>query len=482
MNKINIKFFLNKEFKNINVTADISVLEYIREYSGLTGTKLGCGEGDCGSCTIAVGTYRDGEIKYKAVNSCLMPVAKMQNKHIVTIEGLAKDENNLHQIQKSTIKNHATQCGFCTPGINMSLFCYLINHQEKPELKEALQALEGNLCRCTGYESIKKTAEENVEIYKKEKFLVPDYFEEVKNKLSDFHENITYNSRYYIPQNKTELFDFLKKNKDAKIISGGTDIMVSKKVKGVEYKSLVDISEIDDFNFINFENNNIIIGANISLSQIIDNNLIKKHFPILPEALLQIASVQIRNIASITGNICNASPVADTAAILMAANAKLIIASENNKSRKININDFYLGYKQIDIKNTEVVQAIEIPIENDLLFSFEKTSKRKSVDISTVSSAVSIKVENNIIKKINIAFGGIAATPIALTEIKKFLTEKKITEEIINQSAELAMQSVNPISDMRGSEEYRKLLVKNHIIKHFHKLFSNDEMNLNYFN
>lgn len=471
MNKINLKFFLNKEYKNINIPANISVLEYIREHSGLTGTKLGCGEGDCGSCTIAVGTYCDGEIKYKAVNSCLMPVAKIKNKHIITIEGLANDNNNLHQIQKSTIKNHATQCGFCTPGINISLFCYLINHQEKPELNEAIQALEGNLCRCTGYESIKKTAEENVEKYKHEKFIVPDYFEEIKNKLADFHEDIIYNSTYYTPQNKTELFDFLKKNSEAKIISGGTDIMVSKKVKSVEYKNLVDICEIDEFNFITFENNKIIIGANITLSQIIDNNIIKKHFPILPEALLQTASVQIRNTATITGNICNASPVADTAAILMTADAKLIIASENNKSRKININDFYVGYKQTDIKNTEVVQAIEIPIENDLLFSFEKTSKRKSVDISTVNSAVAIKTENNIIKKINIAFGGIAATPISLTEIKKFLTEKNISEEIINQSAELAMQSVNPISDMRGSEQYRKILVKNHIIKHFNKLF-----------
>lgn len=477
MNTININFFLNKKFKNINIPANITVLEYIREYSGLTGTKLGCGEGDCGSCTISVGTFLNGEVKYKAVNSCLMPVAKMHNKHIVTIEGLAQDENELHPVQKSIIENHATQCGFCTPGISMSLFCYLINHQKNPKIEDAVKALEGNLCRCTGYKSIKKSALQDIEQIKTKKFVVPEYFDEIKNKLSKIiiDKKIINSSSYYLPQNKTQLFNFLKKNNDTKIINGGTDIMVSKKVKGIEFDSFVDISEIKEFNHINFENNKIIIGANVCLNEIIDNSLIKQYFPVLSKTLLQMASVQIRNVATITGNICNASPVADAAVVLMAANAKLIIASKNNKSRKINIKDFYLGYKKIDIKNTEVVEAIEIPIDKSLLFSFEKTSKRKAVDISTVNSAISIKVKDNIIKKINIAFGGIAATPILLKDVENFLTEKNITEKVILDAAVLAMKSVNPISDMRGSEQYRMLLVKNHIIKHFHKLFSSYE-------
>ena len=470
MDKIQISFFLNKEFKNIIVPADITALEYIREYSGLTGTKLGCGEGDCGSCTIGVGTYHDGAVKYMAVNSCLMPVAKMQHKHIITIEGLANDENNLHPIQQSIVENHATQCGFCTPGINMSLFCYLLNNKN-PELHNALSALEGNLCRCTGYESIKKVAEKNVVKYKAEQFTVPYYFEEIKNKLSLLKKDTTPSTAYYLPHNTTELFNFLKEHKQATIINGGTDIMVNKNIKGAKYNSLVDISEVNEFHYTTISDQTITIGANITLNDIINNKEIETFFPILKETLSQMASEQIRNIATLSGNICNASPVADTAVILMAAKADLLLASSNNTLRKVNIKDFYLGYKKIDIKNTEVLQAIEIPTERNILFSFEKTSKRKAVDISTVNSAISISINGNTIEEINIAFGGIAPTPIYLTAVNEFLTGKQITEKIVNTAANMAIQGIRPITDMRGTEQYRILLVKNHIIKHFHKLF-----------
>jgi len=335
MNTVNIRFFLNNELKDINIPAGITALEYIREYSGLTGTKLGCGEGDCGACTIAVGTYRNGTVKYEAVNSCLMPATKMHLKHIVTIEGLAPGEQLLHPIQLSIVENHATQCGFCTPGINMSLFCYFINNQKTPVLEDAVKSLEGNLCRCTGYKSINESVLQDVRQIETGNFVVPPYFEKIKKAFPELiaGSKPPNNKSYYLPQTKKDLFKLLEKNKNAKIINGGTDLMVNKELKNIAYPCLIDIAGIDELRNIEKHNNEIIIGATVTLSDIINSDLIKKYLPVLRETLQQMASVQIRNVATLTGNVCNASPVADSAVVLMVAGAKLNIVSGENKQR-----------------------------------------------------------------------------------------------------------------------------------------------------
>ncbi len=472
MSNIRIQFYLNNDFKNIEIPHNITVLEYIRNYAGLTGTKLGCGEGDCGTCTVAIGTLKNGQMFYKAINSCLVPAAKMHHKHIVTIEGISNGKH-LHPIQTAILENHATQCGFCTPGITMSLFTYFFENN-KPEYNSLRLALEGNLCRCTGYQSIKNAATWSINHFSNKNFEYPAYFENIKLKLQNLiGKNIntnTENSNYIIPKTKTELFHYIKNNSNATIIAGGTDLFVQRNLQNVYYDKLIDISEIDEFHNINFENNTITIGSAATLSEIFVNKYIKKHFNILHKTIEIMASKQIRNIATLSGNIANASPVADSVPVLLSAEALLYISSPEGM-RKLTLDMFYQGYKQIDLNKNEIIEKIEIPLKSGCIYSFEKSSKRKSVDISTVNSSLSVSVKNSIFKEIHIAFGGIAPTPVTLKNVEQFFLGKQITEKTIIHGAKMAAGEVKPITDMRGGETYRRLLVQNHIIKHFHKLF-----------
>ena len=471
MPDIHIKFFLNNRLVDTTVPFNTTALEFIRNRAGLTGTKLGCGEGDCGTCTIALGKPVNGDIRYKAVNSCLIPVAKLHHKHVVTIEGISEG-NQLHPIQTAILEEHATQCGFCTPGITMSLFAYLAGNKN-PDDKGVRLALEGNLCRCTGYLPIKKASERSVEYFASRSFAFPSYFKDVQARLNQLikeNQPVDENKHYFIPKTEKELLDYLDKNPDSVKIAGGTDLMVIRNLRDTVYPKMADISEIDELQYVRFDNETLYIGANATLSDVLENDEIGKRFRVLTEALELMASKQIRNIATVSGNIANASPIADTATVLLASEAKIHLASARNR-RTIPLNDFYISYKKTELKPEEIIENIEIPLPEGYLYSFEKSSKRKAVDISTVNSAVAVLVKNNVIEDIRIAYGGIAPVPIRIKEAERFLKGKALKEDVILKAASTAMENVKPITDMRGSEEYRKLLVKNHLIKHFHKLF-----------
>ncbi len=470
MQEIRLQFFLNDEFKDILIPANTTVLEYIRNGAGLTGTKLGCGEGDCGSCTIAVGELVDGEMVYKAVNSCILPVAKMHHKHIVTVEGISEGEN-LHPLQTAVLEYHATQCGFCTPGITMSLFGYL-SAAQKPNEDEMRLALEGNLCRCTGYKSVKLAAGSGLEYFKDKDFEFPAYFHEVKRRLLELsgEENHVSSENYFVPANRNRLIDYLKKNKDVKVISGGTDLFVLRNLRNVKYGKLLDVSGVKEFKNIEINGQYISIGGSVTLSELLENVVLNEKFPLLAGAVKLMASKQIRNVATLAGNIANASPVADSVPVLLAADARLQLVSAEGM-REIHLKDFYIDYKKTALKENEIIEKILIPVDDGYLYSFEKSSKRKAVDISTVNSALSLKVDNNTITDVKIAYGGIAAIPVRLAAVENFLKGKAMNEKVINDAAIKAQESVKPITDMRGSDIYRKTLVKNHIIKHFYKLF-----------
>jgi len=465
----NISFFLNRQPITTTVFPKQTVLHFLRNELNLTGTKEGCSEGDCGACTIVVGTLKDNKVCYRAVNSCLMPAVRMHGKHIVTIEGLGTPDK-LHPIQKTILDYHGVQCGYCTPGIIMSLFALFLCNP-KPSQTEINDALEGNLCRCTGYESIKNA----ISFLSKQKFtIIPKYFNKVKKSLLAISKKIetipTTEHRYFFPQSVNELFEILKQY-DAKIINGGTDVMVDINIKKQKYPVIVDISAIQELNFVHEKKNTIIIGATTTFSDILSNTIIRQNLPILYLAVSQLGSKQIRNVGTLAGNIANASPIADATTALLALNAKLIIKSDTQQ-RKINLSDFFISYKKTALKPNEIIYAIEIPITNNLT-TYEKSAKRKSVDIASVSSSISLKYNNNTIRDIIIAFGGVAPIPFIAHKTCNFLKNKPINKNIIKQASEIAYQEVNPISDIRGSEQFRRILVRNHIIKHFNKLFPN---------
>lgn len=490
---VHITFWLNGKQLTISVPPGMTALELLNNKLSLTGTKSSCNEGDCGACTVVLGSVKDGKIKYRAVNSCLYPAFRLQDQHLITVEGLS-DEYYLHPVQEALLDMHGTQCGFCTPGFVMSILGMLLN-KINPSEAEILSALEGNLCRCTGYDSILKAVNLAKNKLKKEKHLLPEKLKLVEKQLlnSSFackYEDISNIESWdtvqsFIPKTMSELWDnirYCKPRGSFKLLSGGTDLMVLANIQHIRPLYYIDLSNIQDLQRIvlkreqastkdSSQRDIIEIGANVTMTELMHDKQIIKHIPVLVRALSQMASTQIRNSATLAGNIANASPVADGATTLLALEAEVIIA-KRNAERRIKLSEFYHGYKQTELKPDEVIKAIAIPLPetNKVFFNFIKSAKRKAVDISGVVSAIKIEYKDKIISHVSISFGGVAPYPALAHQTMVFLHRKKIESNWFEHAAELAMSEFKPISDVRGNEDYRSLLIKNHLIKHLHAL------------
>jgi xanthine dehydrogenase small subunit len=484
---LNIKFYLNDKYVEVTVTPETTALNLIREQLLHTGAKEVCAEGDCGACTIALGQWRNKQFSYQAINSCLLPAARLHGSHVITVEGLAAGDK-LHVIQQQMLEHHAVQCGYCTAGMVMALFCLLTNNPT-PNLEDIYAALEGNLCRCTGYVAIRKAAmalssllQNSISVTSQLNFL-PAFAEHIKNDIQNIPP-IVYVSlqktaadiceAYYLPTTIAELFACMNQHKTKfKIMNGGTDLMVPANLQGIFPECFIDISSIDALNHISKTNGEIIIGAGVKLNEILHNELIQQDLPILAQAISLMASNQIRNIATLAGNIVNASPIADTACVLLALDASVTLLSKAGE-RQVKLADFYHDYKVIELKkDTEIISKVAIIPESGMC-SFEKTSKRSALDIATVNSAIFMqKANNDIVTKCRIAFGGVAKTPVLAKNSASYLIGNKITPEVIAKVAKLAAEEFQPIADVRGSAEYRKILIHNHILKHLKKAITN---------
>ncbi len=456
----NIEFILNQKNISTNSNPAQTLLDFIRIDEGLKGTKEGCREGDCGACTVLIGEIINNQLKYISVNSCLFPIGNAMGKHVVTIEGL--NNESLTPIQEEFNNEGASQCGFCTPGFVNSLTGYVIENKELNR-HEAENALAGNICRCTGYASIKRTAnnvisrvnELNIDSEKRIQSLVkenilPKYFLGIQDKLE------LLKSSYSVIENSRT------------IIAGGTDLFVQKadallseEISFTKDIELHKIIVIDNFCHI---------GSGVTIEQFRNSQVINEYFPNLSSQLNLFASLPIRNSATIGGNIVNASPIGDSSIIFLALNSELIINNSVHE-RKIKLSNFYKGYKDIDLSVNEIVREIvfELPTQS-VKFNFEKVSKRTHLDIASVNSAIMVSTDNGIIKSIRLSAGGISPIPLFLENTSQFLLNKKVNSEIILEALKIAQSEISPISDIRGSEEYKRLLLNQLIKAHFIKL------------
>ena len=464
-----IELFLNGKKQHHDIPPGISTLHFLHRELGLFGTKCSCNEGDCGTCTVVVCYPQGDEIIYKAINSCLYPAAKLHGKHLLTIEGLGNPEV-LHPIQKALLDYHGTQCGYCTPGFVMSLFALLASNQH-PDRERILACLEGNLCRCTGYVSILEAAEylsANFDI----SAILPSWcrtieveLKEAKTKPEHIIKITSVNymcERYFLPQNLAELFAIMQQNPDHKIICGGTDIMVQVNIQRKKYPCLIDISELEDVPSINASDTHLTIGAKVTYSELLESTLVATHLPALQRVIRSIASEQIRNFATLCGNVGNASPIGDTLPILLVLDAVLWLVSASGE-RRIPMNEYFLDYKQTKLAPDEIIKSIEIPLPSlDTYIDFSKAAKRKSVDISSISSAIFILMKNNQIEDIHLALGGVAKTPVLVPGLASFVTGKPISA--LKDFADNVAQEYSPISDVRGSSSYRRRMIKNHLL------------------
>jgi xanthine dehydrogenase small subunit len=453
-----ISFILNGNSVSAKIESQTSALETLRRHFGLNGSHEGCNEGDCGACTIGIASP-DDRTKFYAIASCIYPAFKLNGKIVVTIEGLA-DGGELHPIQRAILENYATQCGFCTPGIIMSLFC-LFSRYPKPTSAQIDSALEGNLCRCTGYVSIKKAADE----------LAAQDFIDVPSRLNgnnSLSSSTAETDSRLIPTTREQLVGLMSNSSDFKLICGATDIFVEQNILHKKYDSYLDISNVREFEQIVATSDAIVIGAACTLTRIAESDAVANHVPVLPQTILKMASQQIRNVATLVGNIANMSPIADGAVIALCLGAQLNLLSPQG-THKIPLENFYTGYKTNSLKKNELIESVEIPFQRGKC-SFIKSSKRKYVDIASVNSAMRVEIVNETITDAFVVFGGVAVIPKIASDASKYLIGKRFVRETFEQAGEIAQGEFTPISDVRGGAGFRKELIKNHFLSHFFHL------------
>lgn len=445
-----IKFILNNQTIETDLPIGTTVLDFVRYSKNLKGTKIGCREGDCGACTIMVGELKGDGVKYRTMTSCLMPLANAQGKHIVTIEGINPEDGELTPVQQAMVDESGTQCGFCTVGFVMSMTNFCLD--DSPKTKEAgVSAIDGNICRCTGYKSIERACErlaENSPQRHRDTEIVPSYFESIKERLKTLQSD------------KSE-----SRNPKSKIVAGGTDLYVQKHEEMI-YAEASHILFDDELRKISETEKYVELGASVVVTDLLESEIFNRLFPNLYKHLKLVSSTPIRNMATIAGNFVNASPIGDMTAWFLALDAEI----EFNSGRILPLKDFYLGYKQMDKSEDEMITKIRF--QTDFThFNFEKVCKRTYLDIASVNTAISLKVSENKIKNAHVSIGGVFATPLYLQKTSEFLQEKEISVETINEANEILQTEISPISDVRGTAEYKRLLARQLFKAHFVELF-----------
>ena len=444
-----ISFLCNNSETTVDCAEGLPVLDWIRSQPHLPGTKEGCREGDCGACTVVVGRPVASGVEYSAVCSCLLPMGEINGCHLVTIEGLTTGDE-LTPFQQSFYDEGASQCGFCTPGMIMSLTGNLLG-TERPSSSTAMESLDGNICRCTGYVAVKRAVNSVMSQFSLksgqriesliEEGHIPSYFSTVEERLKQ------------LPS--------VTPKTDSITVAGGTDIYVHSSEQ-LSSRNPEFLTQRDNLKFIRKSKGTVEIGAGVSLKQLRESQMLAEILPGLKEFLLKVSSTQIRSRATVGGNIVNASPIADMAVILLALNAAVTVSE-----RSIPLHRFYLGYKKLDMRPGEILTAVSFPVpDSGSVLSSLKVSKREFLDIASVNSSVFFTVEKGVLGSVRLSAGGVAPVPLLLEKTGAFLSGKTISEETINTACTIAADEIAPVSDIRGSSEYKTQLLKAQIRAH----------------
>ena len=460
-----VKFiYRNKIVEINNPDPNETILNYIRTKLKKTGTKEGCAEGGCGACTVVLGELKKSNINYKAINSCIAFVPSLEGKQLILVEDLTlKDE--LHPVQKAMVNYHGSQCGFCTPGFVMSLFAMYKSYSFYNEniIKDSIQ---GNLCRCTGYKPIIDAAKSlnkknKSDHFSRNKKIIITLLKKIKQRSITIYSN---NKKYFAPKTVYELKKILKQHPNSKLLSGGTDVslIVTKERKDLD--SLIYINSIDELNYIKKNNNYIEVGATTPLINF--ESIIKRYFPDFAQILKRYGSVQIRNVCTIAGNIATASPIGDTLPLLLSLDSQIII-KDKSKTKILPLNGFFINYRKTKLKKGQFIHSIRIPLLPKNIFKAYKISKRIDDDISSICASFNIELKNNKIKKIKIAYGGMANIPQRAISCEKILLNSSMSDNIISKAKKSLEKDFKPITDARASKKYRMEVAKNLLEKCF---------------
>ncbi len=455
-----IRFILNDKLIETELSPGSTVLDFVRYHKRLTGTKIGCREGDCGACTVLVGDFENDQLVYRSMTSCLMPLGNAQGKHIVSVEGVNMKE--LSPVQQAMVDRNGTQCGFCTIGFVMSLTGFVLNENTK-QYQQAIASIDGNICRCTGYKSIEraaavlseqlndKPAKETTGWLVKNNF-IPEYFIKIKERLLQLREAETERSANEATQQM--------------IIGGGTDLVVQKALT-VKKSATQHVFDAGDLKEIKVENGKCYIGGAVTVTAFAESEQIRGIFPNLATYIKLISSTPIRNMATMAGNIVNASPIGDMSIFFLALDADVVL-SKSSQARTIKLKDFYKGYKQIDKATDEIIEKIIFAVPQGNQFNFEKVCKRTHLDIASVNTACLVRfTAEGSIEYIHLSAGGVAPFPKYLAATAAFLQGKMIRAEVLKDAISIMNTEIAPISDARGTADYKRLLLRQLFLAHF---------------
>jgi len=511
-----LRFILNNEDITTELPAGTTVLDFVRYHQNLKGTKIGCREGDCGACTILVGELvDDGKLRYRSMTSCLMPLANAAGKHIVTVEGINPEDGSLTPVQQAMVDESGTQCGFCTVGFVMSLTGFCLEnvgspHVSKSSISAATSAIDGNICRCTGYKSIERAAAKVCErLAASREQRVPAYFVDIPARLREINATTAQAETRAVAS--VPLY-----------IGGGTDVYVQTPEQMAE-TTATSLFYDPALRSIEDAGEYIELGASVTVTDLLESPVMQTIFPHLYKHLKLVSSTPIRNMATLAGNFVNASPIGDMTIWFLSLDAEIVLTAEggmqnaespgaaagpyeyatggdanvrtgSSSDRVLPLRDFYLGYKQLAKSDDEYISKIRFRKPTGYFrFNFEKVSKRTYLDIASVNTAISLRVSSPTVREsaritvgalphgratdtfildAHVSTGGVAPVPLYLKGTSVFLRGKPVTAETISHANEIIQTEISPISDVRGSAEYKRLLLRQLFTAHFVELFA----------
>ena len=455
-----VSFILNDTLVESAEPEGTVLLDIIRYKEHLPGTKIGCREGDCGACTVLVGELKDERVEYRSMTSCLLALANVQGKHIVTVEGL--NMVKLSPVQQAMVDESGTQCGFCTPGFVVSLSgCCLSREKVTEEL--AIRAIDGNICRCTGYKSIERAAGIVANKLVKKDDVDPVNWSVANGFLPSYFTGI-----------KARLKAIQPTNEPSSIVSGiplggGTDLYVQKH-DSMHHSEIRSVFNDEELKGIRIEGDQCVIGGACVANHLLASQELLAHFPNIEKHLLLVSSTPIRNMGTVAGNFVNASPIGDLTVFFLALDSTITLNGASERSLKLR--DLYKGYKQLDKSPDEIVTSVsfKLPSKNTR-FHFEKVSKRTYLDIASVNSAIRLEMDGDTIREAHVSAGGVAPVPKFLANTSAFLEGRVLSQETVRSAVKVMNDEIAPISDARGTAEYKRLLLRQLFFAHFMELF-----------
>ena len=443
----------------------MTLLEWLRLEERSTGTKEGCAEGDCGACTVVLARLRRGQVVYQPVNACILLLGQVDGAEVITVEDLAEG-GNLHPVQAAMVGHHGSQCGFCTPGIVMSLFA--LSHSGKAvDRSSVTQALAGNLCRCTGYRPIVEAALNACQGPVEDRFTATmQASAQVLGALDDDTNMFSGTDEVFFAAPRSEAFlaALIERYPDATLLGGGTDVglWITKDLR--DLKQIIWLGRVNSLQQIEVQQDRLLLGAGVTLAEALP--CLAAIDPDLETLMQRFGSTQIRSSGTVGGNIANGSPIGDLAPALIALGAVLELG-RSGETRAIPLQDFFLAYRRQDRRPGEYVRALHIPLlSQGTHFRALKISKRYEEDISSVLAALRVTLLDGHIVDVRIAYGGMAGTPRRATHAEQVLLGQPIASATTWKNAGEALpEDFVPLDDHRASAKYRMQVARATLIK-----------------